>query len=306
MSVRIGLGIATQPFSSPRALFRWADLCEDSAVDSVWQSDRLVGEEPYLEAMSVMAALAGATSRLKFGMNAVVVSTRDPLVLAKQCATVDHLSGGRLLPVFGVGNANAPEWTATGRSPKGRGRRADEALELMQRLWSGESVDFEGEHFQYRGARIAPLPTQQPLPLWIGGASPAAIRRTARIGTGWLGGLQDPAQVGPTIEAIRREARELGREIQPDHFGATFPFRLGSADDAAASGFARILERAGGPARDWLTVGTAADVIGRCRQYRNAGVQKFVLIALAQGDDDMMEQTRRLAEEVLPVVHAWD
>jgi len=306
MSVRIGLGIATQPFSTPRELFRWVDLCEDSALDSVWQSDRLVGDEPYLEAMSVMAALAGATSRLKFGMNAVVVSTRDPLLLAKQCATIDHLSQGRLLPVFGVGNANAPEWAATGRSPKGRGRRADEALELMQRLWAGEAVDFEGEHFQYRGARIAPLPTQQPLPLWIGGSSPAAIRRTARIGTGWLGGLQDPAEVGPTIEAIRREASAAGREIPPDHFGATFPFRIGSQQDAAASRFGQMLARAGAPARDWLTVGTADDVIRRCRAYRDVGVQKFVLIALAQGDDDMLEQTRRLAAEVLPVVHAWD
>jgi probable F420-dependent oxidoreductase len=306
MSVRIGLGVATQPFSRPRELFRWADLCEDSAIDSVWQSDRLVGEEPYLEAMSAMAALAGATTRLKFGMNAVVVSARDPLLLAKQCATVDHLSDGRLLPVFGVGNANAAEWAAMGRSPKGRGRRADEALEIMQRLWRGETVDFAGEHFQCRGARIAPLPKQQPLPLWIGGASPAAIRRTARIGTGWLGGLQNPAEVGPTIEAIRREAAAGGREIPSDHFGATFPFRLGSEDDAPASGFARILKRAGGPAQDWLSIGGPEDVIRRCRQYRDAGVQKFVLIPLAQGDDDMMEQTRRLAAEVLPVVHAWD
>ena len=117
MSVRIGLGVAAHSFSEPRSLFRWADLCEESGIDSIWQSDRLISEEPYLESMSAMAALAGATSRIKFGMNAVVVSTRDPLVLAKQCATIDYLSGGRLLPVFGVGNAHAPEWAATGRSP---------------------------------------------------------------------------------------------------------------------------------------------------------------------------------------------
>jgi len=306
MSVRIGLGIATQPFSGAKALFRWADLCEEAGLDSIWQSDRLVSAEPYLESMSVMAALAGATSRVRFGMNAVVVSLRDPLLLAKQCASIDYLSGGRLLPVFGVGNASAPEWRATGRSPKGRGRRADEALEIMLRLWKGESVDFDGEYFQYSGARIGPLPVQQPLPLWIGGSSPAAIRRTARLGTGWLGGLQDPAQVAPVVAAIKREAAELGRTIPEDHFGATFPFRLGSFEDAQVSGFARSLERAGAATRDWLAVGKPADVIARCQLYRRAGVHKFVLIALAQGDDDLMEQTRRLAEEVLPVVHAWD
>jgi len=306
MSVRIGIGIATQPFSEPRALFRWADLCEESQLDSIWQSDRLVSAEPHLEAMSVMAALAGATARVKFGMNAVVLPTRDPLVLAKQCATVDYLSGGRLLPVFGVGNANAPEWRATGRSPRGRGQRADEALELLQRLWTGDVVDFEGEHFAYRGALIAPAPVQQPLPLWIGGHSTAAIRRTARVGTGWLGGLQDPAQVGSVVAAIKQETARLGRCIADDHFGVTFPFRIGSLEDASASGFARRLQRGGVDASSWLAVGKPAEVIERCQHYRRAGVHKFVLIALAEGDSDLMDQTRRLAEEVLPVVHAWD
>jgi probable F420-dependent oxidoreductase len=305
MSVRIGLGIATQPFSGPRPLFRWADLCEEGRIDSIWQSDRLVSSEPYLETMSMMAALAGATSRVKFGMNAVVVTTRDPLVLAKQCATIDYLSDGRLLPVFGVGNANAPEWAATGRSPRGRGKRADEALELLQRLWAGEAVDFEGEHYQYRGAHISPLPVQRPLPLWIGGHSKAAIQRTARIGTGWLGGLQDPASVGPVVAAIKQATEQAGRHIDDDHFGATFPFRIGSPDDAAASGFARMLERGGVDVKGWLAIGKPADVIERCEQYRRAGVHKFVLIALAQGDDDLMDQTRRLTEEVLPTVHAW-
>ena len=104
MKVRLGLGVATNPFSSARAFFRFVDLCEQSAVDSLWQTDRLASKQPFLEAMSAMAALAGATERLKFGMNAVVVSLRDPLLLAKQCATIDYLSDGRLLPVFGEGD----------------------------------------------------------------------------------------------------------------------------------------------------------------------------------------------------------
>lgn len=306
MSVRIGLGTSTQPFSEPRAYFRWAQLCDAGGVDSIWQTDRLASEEPYLEALSTMAALAGVTERVKFGMNAVVVTTRDPLVLAKQCATIDYLSGGRLLPVFGVGGAKAPEWKATGRSPKGRGTRADEALEIMRRLWTEPSVDFDGAHFQYRGASISPRPVQSPLPLWIGGHSPAAIRRTARLGTGWLGGLQDPATVAPVIAAIQRESAEQGRSIAPDHFGATFPFRIGNAEDSAAVGYRRALEHAGVDAKSWMAVGSAEDVIARCRQYRDAGAHKFVLIPLAQGDADWMEQTRLITEEVVPVVHAWD
>ena len=134
-----------------------------------------------------MAALAGGTEKLKFGMNVVVVTFRDPLVLAKQCATIDFLSDGRLLPAFGVGGPSAPEWAATGRTTRKRGAIADEALQLMARLWTEDRVTFEGEHFQYKDAIIEPKPVQRPLPLWIGGASEAAIRRTARIGNGWLG-----------------------------------------------------------------------------------------------------------------------
>jgi probable F420-dependent oxidoreductase len=297
--VRIGLGLATSPFSSARAFFRFVDLCEESDVDSLWQTDRLNSEEPFFEAMSAMAAIAGATERLKFGMNAVVVSLRDPLLLAKQCATIDYLSNGRLLPVFGVGGDKAPEWKATDRSPKGRGTKADEALTIMQRLWTGEPVTFEGDYYRYTDARISPCPVQQPLPCWIGGSSKAAIRRTARLGTGWLAGIQTPKEVEPVIEAIRKASREAGRPIPEDHFGATFPFRIGDPDDPLVTRFATT-SRAG---KGYAVAGDAQAILARIDEYRAAGASKFVLIPVAGGGDDLMDQTRRLIEEVLPAAH---
>ena len=157
VSARIGFMVAVFPFSSPAAFWRWVELCEANDVDSIWQTDRLVSTEPFLEPLSVMAALAGGTERLKFGMNVAVLGLREPLVLAKQCATIDFLSGGRLLPAFGVGAEIAPEWRATGFAPEGRGVRADEALSIMTQLWAGEAVTFEGKHYHYLNARIAPL-----------------------------------------------------------------------------------------------------------------------------------------------------
>lgn len=299
IQAKIGLGVATNPFSSGRAFFRFVDLCEGSGVDSLWQTDRLNSKVPFLEAMSTMAALAGATQRLKFGMNAVVVSLRDPLLLAKQCATIDYLSNGRLLPVFGVGRDSAPEWDATGRSPRDRGRRADEALEIMQRLWADESVTFEGEHYRYKDAAISPRPVQQPLPCWIGGSSKAAIRRTAKLGTGWLAGIQTPAQVAPVIEAIRQASKEKGRPVPEDHYGASFPFRFGAPGDPLVERFALTRNQQEG----YAAVGDASAVLERIDEYRRAGVSKFVLIPIASGDDDLMEQTRRLIAEVLPTVH---
>ena len=300
VKVKVGVGMAASPFSSARAFFRFVDLCEGSDVDSLWQTDRLVSRQPFLEAMSTMAALAGATERLKFGMNAVVVSLRDPLVLARQCATIDHLSGGRLLPVFGVGGESAPEWQATGRSPGGRGGRADEALLLMQRLWSEESVSFEGRHYRYREASISPRPVQQPLPCWIGGSSRAAIRRTARFGTGWLAGIQTPAQVAPVVEAIRIESRDAGRPVPEDHYGAGFPFRFGAPNDPLVARFTGAARAQSG----YVAAGDAKSILGRIEEYRAAGVSKFVLIPIASGDEDLMDQVRRLIAEVVPVAHA--
>lgn len=305
MSVKIGLGIANFPFADRRGFWRWIERCEGGDVDSIWQTDRLVGAQPFLESMSTMAALAGGTERLKFGMNVVVVPFRDPLVLAKECATIDFLSGGRLLPAFGVGGPVAPEFRATDRPLAKRGRLADEALQLMVRLWAGESVSFAGEYYQYKEAQIAPLPVQRPLPLWIGGDSRAAIRRTARIGSGWLGGLHSPAQVERVVREIKVAAVAAGRTIDADHYGAAFAYRFGSREDAAverlAAGFRRRLPEVD-PA-DYFVVGDAATIQARIADYVAAGASKFVLRPIADGEEEIMTQTQRLIEEVLPVAH---
>jgi probable F420-dependent oxidoreductase len=300
----VGLGISGFPFSGPRAYFRWVELLEGSGVDSLWQTDRLVSERPFLEAMSAMASLCGITERIKFGMNAVVTSFRDPLVLAKQCATIDYLSGGRLLPVFGIGGARAPEFDATGRERAARGARADEMLALMRRLWSEERVDFEGQHFRYRGCSIAPRPAQKTLPCWIGGHSAAAIRRTASVGTGWLAGLRTPAQVAEIVPRIHAELRATGRSIAADHYGAGIACRFGDWDDVVErrASATRPFAPAGFDPAQYFAVGDASAVVARCRQYVEAGVYKLVLMPMAHGDDAMIEHTRRLIDEVIPQV----
>ncbi|MCC6421285.1 MAG: TIGR03619 family F420-dependent LLM class oxidoreductase [Gemmataceae bacterium] len=305
MSIRIGLGAAGVPFSGPAALGAWVDLCEAGAADSIWFSDRLVSTAPTLEPMVAMAFLAGRTERLKFGMNAIVLPFRDPLVLAKECATLDHLSGGRLLPAFGVGQELAVEFAATGRSAEGRGTLSDEMLGIMTRLWAGEQVTCHGKYFQYRDATIAPLPLQKPLPVWIGGSSEAAVRRTARLGTGWLAGLEPPVRLAPIVARIKEATAKAGRTIDDDHYGAGFPFRFGSWDEPevqrAAAGMTRLA--AGFEPKAYLAVGGADAIAGRVQEYVAAGISKFVLRPIASSDAEIMDQTQRLLEEVLPRVH---
>jgi probable F420-dependent oxidoreductase len=305
MVVRVGLGLGDFPFSSGMAFWRWVRLCEDGGVDSIWQSDRLVAAQPFLECMSVMAALAGATQRLKFGMNVLALAFREPLIVAKECATIDFLSGGRLLPAFGLGALTSPDWAAMGKEPKGQGGRLDQALDIIAALWRGETVSVDGPHFQIEGAYVLPAPVQQPLPLWIGGSGPAAIRRTARIGTGWLAGLQSPDEVARTVAAIKAAALEAGREIDPEHFGAGFSYRFGDPHDPRVEA-RRAAYRKAFPTRnldDLMVVGGAADIVRRMLEYEAGGVTKFVLRPMGEGDDDLCEQTQRLIEEVLPAVH---
>jgi probable F420-dependent oxidoreductase len=305
MGIRVGVGVAALGFETASGWLRFAERCEALGVDSLWQTDRLVARgAPYLEALSAMAALAGATSRLKFGMNAVVLPLRDPFLLARQCATVDWLSGGRLLPVFGVGAESAPEWKALGRDPRGRGRRADEMLEVMRRLWDGERVSYRGRYVVLEEAELAPAPVQRPLPCWIGGHSPAAVRRTARFGTGWLAGIAPPERVAPTVRAIHEAAREEGRSLDPEHFGATLLFRFGSRDDPE---LARLAGARGGGDADpspVLAVGGAREIVARLRTYAEAGASKFVAIPVARGEAALGDQLERLAGEVLPEVES--
>jgi len=235
----------------------------------------------------------------------VSVAMREPVLLAKQCATVDALSQGRLLPGFGIGSPRGPEWTAMHLDPGSRGRKTDEALEIISRLWSGEKLDYAGRHFQLTGAQIAPLPVQPDLPMWIGGSSDAAVRRTAKYGTGWQAGAETPETVGEMITAIRGASAAAGRPVDDDHYGAAFAYRFGGPDDP---GVAKVMDqykaRTGRDARDYFAMGDAQVIMQRLASYVDVGASKFILRPAADGDTDMYTQTKRLIEEVLPLVAA--
>jgi probable F420-dependent oxidoreductase len=294
MSVSIGLGLSEFPFAGAAGYWRWVDLCEQGGVDSLWQTDRIVSRAPILESMSAMAALAGRTRRLKFGMNVVSLAFRDPVLLAKQCATIDVLSEGRLLPAFGIGSPLSPEWQALAIDTRTRASRTDEALDIIRRLWTEESVTHLGRHFRLDGVSILPRPVQADLPVWIGGSSEPAIRRTARAGTGWMAGAEPPEEAGRVAAAIRAAAPH----IAPDHYGAGIPFHFGAASAIAPAMEAYRARTGRDPAR-CFAIGDAAAILAHIARYVQAGISKFILRPF--GDEDtVLLQTRRLIEEVLP------
>ena len=305
MGIGAGIGIANFSFDDARGFWRWVDLCDNGGVDSIWQSDRIIDSAPNLETMSVMAALAGGSKRLKFGMNVASMGLRNPVIMAKQCATIDVLSEGRLLPAFGVGSALSKDFTATGTPTKGRGKRTAEGLEIMARLWREDNVSFDGEYYQLDNATIAPKPIQNPLPLWVGGSAKQAIERTAMWGTGWQAGIETASEIAPVIAGIKQRAAELGRNIAEDHFGAGFGYRFGTQDEPIVERYNSLLEkRLAKDPSGYSAVGDVEDMMALVHDFRAAGVHKFILRPIASGTEDMLAQTKLMVEKLLPEIDA--
>jgi alkanesulfonate monooxygenase SsuD/methylene tetrahydromethanopterin reductase-like flavin-dependent oxidoreductase (luciferase family) len=139
--------------------------------------------------------------------------------------------------------------------------------------------------------------------MWIGGASAAAIRRTARHGTGWQAGPETPAEVATIVAAIKAAAEEEGRRIDDDHYGAAFPYRFGRLDDSGvAPAMAAYAKRTGNDPATYFAIGDADVIVERIAEYVAAGASKFILRPVGRGGGDAMVQTSRLIEEVLPRV----
>jgi len=211
----------------PEAVARLARAIEDIGYDELDMFDHVVmgfplagrapgpypGSMPILEAFMTLAYIAAVTRRIRLGTEVVVLPQRQPVLVAKQVSTLDTLSGGRVRLGVGVG-WQASEYEALGEEFETRGRRMDEALELLRACWSQPSIDFAGKHYQLRAMGMEPKPPQgAALPVWIGGSSEAAYRRVGRYGDGWLAGrVTDAGSARQAIEGIRRHAIAAGRD----------------------------------------------------------------------------------------------
>jgi probable F420-dependent oxidoreductase len=173
---------------------------------------------PILEALVTLGYCAAVTTRIGLGTEVLVLPQRQPVLVAKQISTLDTLSGGRVRLGIGVGWQGS-EYDALGESFTDRGRRMDEAIELLRTCWSAPQIDFASEHYRVEAMGMEPKPPQgASLPIWIGGHSPAALKRVGRFGDGWLAALvSNPERVREEMQTVRRHAAEAGRD--PDRLG---------------------------------------------------------------------------------------
>jgi alkanesulfonate monooxygenase SsuD/methylene tetrahydromethanopterin reductase-like flavin-dependent oxidoreductase (luciferase family) len=205
-----------------------------------------------------------------------------------------------LFPAFGLGSDESKDLSAVGVSRKERAARADEMITLMRRLWTEENVTFEGKFYSVKDVTIMPRPWQKNgLPIWIGGRSQAALRRTGRLGDGWLVSSVSPEEVEAGIKTIRAYAADAAREVPEDHYGVLIPFCFAVNGDRAFE----IAERSIRPRDDLPTcaftaLGSPDEVRAKVQSYIRAGATKFVMRPCGPFEG-WREQAEILAREVI-------
>jgi probable F420-dependent oxidoreductase len=305
MKIRIGitLGDSFSEEQQPEALFQLIDDCERWDIDSVWVSDRIAAPRATFDPIVFMAYMASRMRNMKLGTSALVLPTRHPVVLAKQLATLDFLCKGRLLLVVGIGGDDSRDFAATGVRKKERGKRGDEAIVLMKRLWSEENVDVNGQFYSVRELTLLPRPYQKGgPPLWVGGRSKAAFRRAGQLADGWLASSVTPGEVAAGIAAIRGHAHASGREIPNDHYGVLIPYCFAStAEEAEEIAGPSIRRRAELSPHDYCGLGTPEQVRKKLREYIEAGATKFVMRPYGP-KESLRAQVEMLAKQVIPAL----
>jgi probable F420-dependent oxidoreductase len=271
MKIRIGVGLGAGGAADSETFGEVVQQMERLGFDSLWLSEVLT--TPVVDPLAGLAFAAGFTRKLKLGTT-MTVTSRNPVRMAKELATIDRFSNGRLLLVFVPGLTNRAEDQALGIPVGERGAVLDEVLPLTRRLWSEDHVSHDGPRYSYEDLTLQPRPLQSPLEVWLGGNAKSALRRAGKLSDGWLPSLCTPDEARAGREAIQAAAADAGREIDPEHFGISLSY---ARDEIPPAQVTRIKQRRPNlDPRTVIPVGTDGlrDLLG---QYIDVGFSKFVV-----------------------------
>jgi probable F420-dependent oxidoreductase len=253
-----------EPFLKTGELERFAKLFEELGFESMWTFEHVIVPEhyesiypyspsgklavkpdaPFVDPLIALSFAAAVTERIRFGTGVNILTQANPLYLAKQASSIDHLSGGRLMLGLGVGWLKE-EFHALGVPFDRRGARADEYLDAIRAAWSGEPVDYRGDFVDWSGFRMLPTPAQKPgVPIVVGGTTDAAIRRVVARGDGWYMIHKDLDHFDDNLARLRVECDRQGRDIDEIELTAYWNHHregMGGLDHYRANGVARVL-----------------------------------------------------------------
>lgn len=302
------------PLASPDAIRGLAQQAEVLGFHSVWLADHIVvprqvtspypytadavspfdPDQPFYEPLSVLNFLAGCTQRIRLGTHVMIVPYREPLFTAKILATLDALSGGRLIVGAGVGWMQE-EFKALGlKTFTERGAVTNEILRLFKELWTKDEPICDGKYYQVSGIGFLPKPVQRPHPpIWTGGHTEPALKRAAALADAWMPiGLRPPTllqpkELGAKIARLRTLTREAGRS----EAAVTIAFTAPVAFNNKTSGGSRP-----------LLTGSSAEIADDLRQYHDLGVQHFNFNLPGNSISQQMEAMDQITREILPLI----
>jgi probable F420-dependent oxidoreductase len=286
-------------------MIRFAQAVEEQGYDSVWGSDHIIfptgfqskypynetgdfpvpGSVPWVEEVTVLAFVAAATSRIRLGTSILVLPYHNPVLNAKTLASVDVLSGGRLICGVGAGWMRE-EAEAMGMRFDDRGARTDEHIEILQALWTQDEASYAGKHYAIPPSRMQPSPLQKPHPpIWVGGHEPPALRRTGKYGDGWHAYRLRVDEIAEKFSHVRKAAEGFGRD--PDRITLSVRAPLILSDKSLD------IDRA--------FSGTDDDVRRQLQAYAGVGVECVVFEPpLMEGIDRSIDVCGRFAMKIAP------
>jgi probable F420-dependent oxidoreductase len=289
----------------PAEQFELVRRVEALGFDSVWCGDHVSFNLPLYESLTLLAAYAAITQRIRLGSAVYLLALRPPAVAAKVTATLDVLSGGRLIFGVGVGGENPKEFEACGVPHRERGARVSEAIDVVRTLWRDTPATFKGRFTQFEGVSIDPKPVQQGgPPIWVGGRSDAALARAGRQGDGWVSYVVTPERYRQSLERIRAAAAVQGRPLEGFATAHLTFITVGrDYERARAAWVARLSTRYaqdfGRLADRYGVIGTPEQCAERLEAFRAAGCGYFLLNPICEPAEER-EQLETIAAEILP------
>jgi len=273
-------------------LLGFARRVEALGFDSLWVSDHVVlpwrvtsrypynatgdfplaPDTPFLEPLTALAVVAGVTERIALGTSVLVLPHRHPVLLAKMLATLDQLSGGRVILGAGVGWMQE-EIDLLGGDYRRRGAWSNEAIRVMRACWREPRPRFDGEFFRFDEIGVEPKPVRRDIPIWIGGDTAAALRRVAEFGDGWHAAFPTPQSLEATLPSLREACRRVGRDIA----SVTLSARVGLAAKRPAD-----------------------EALAELKALRDLGVVHVILESRARQLDEMAALYEKFAREIRP------
>jgi len=303
--VRFGvMAAATDPEQARRSINAIAGW----GYEVIWMGDHVAFTGPVSDPLLQLAYLSALHPELIFGTSIYLLPLRHPTPVAKMVATLDRLTGaGHFIFGIGVGGEFPPEFEACGIPVKQRGGRANEAIQVIKRLWTEDRVEHHGKYFSFGPIKMEPKPaTPGGPPVWVGGRAEAALKRAALYGDGWMPYVLTPKRIADGLDFIAREAQNAGRKIQ--RFGTSFHafVTLGKSYEAALDVSAEHLSKRYAmdfrePAKRYGVIGTPADAAEKIAELVKAGIRDIGVDAIchSRDRDALLEQ---FAKEVIPIV----